>query len=373
MAFPYTFPFSFVETTEHRRSYQLEVRDADGSLVRILGRVIAADVDYRINEPSMLSLRISDQEEASGSLKGANHVWLRDQDDNIEAKFLISKTSEEVDSDGRFLQVEAMDRLSQLADEQVVDYQIEEESSSGAPAAGPISDTIQNHLTDWFANYQKGAHPLTLGTIHTDIGSLTRAVEVRRTQSILSLIQSLEETMSFASRFYVDTDGAFQWTKMTDADYAGKQLVVTKNMTSLERETNYAAQATRIYAFGENDGGDLLRLNEADSSTQDYIDATWAEYQYRKQITIHYTDDAIDPTGHTNYSLNYVRDADIHLAAHAASDGSDIIFLDDDLETQLSATINSFDSSTGALDATVMVPSVSGVKNTIIYMIYGGQ
>jgi len=92
-------------------------------------------------------------------------------------------------------------------------------------------------------------------------------------------------------------------------------------------------------------------------------DVNW---QYRKSITIDHT--KVSATL-TNFPV-LVDITDSELAAHAQSNGNDIVFVDY-AGNKLNHEIEFFDSVTGRLVAWVNVPTLSSVSDTVLYMYYG--
>ncbi|HUK38389.1 MAG TPA: DUF2341 domain-containing protein [Methanomicrobiales archaeon] len=102
-------------------------------------------------------------------------------------------------------------------------------------------------------------------------------------------------------------------------------------------------------------------------STPSWYNCNWL---YRQNITIDHTKVA----GYqSNFPVLISLPSDSGLAAHALANGNDILFTASDGSTRLSHQIASYSSSTGALQAWVMVPSVSSSSNTVIYMYYGNS
>ncbi len=96
-----------------------------------------------------------------------------------------------------------------------------------------------------------------------------------------------------------------------------------------------------------------------------WYDCNWS---YRKKITIDHTKVTADQTNFP-VLINLASDAD--LAAHARSDGFDLLFTSADGTTKLSHSIESYTSATGALTAWVKVPSLSSTVDTVLYLYYG--
>ena len=355
MPFPYTFPFAFFTPDTYRRQYLFEIRDADGRLVRFLSSVVGGRVETRLNEPGEIRFSVPVSDAGASALAGSNEIWVRDDQDVVLGKYRIAERVEVNEPGGALIQVRGFSYLANLADEFIFSYS--------------ATAYVYQHLEAWVA-LQQGATPITVGTLAASVAWASVTVNIEEPTTILQALRLVEETLSFDSMFYVGTDGALNWSALSADDYEGKQLQLRRNLRSVERSVFYNRQATRLYAYGSNEGGVRVKLSDSDALSVDYIDATWARWKYRKQIVVNHLDAGIGARGQTSYALSYV-ETDEDLAAYAASDGSDITFLAADLETELSTVLNSYVSATGAIDADVTIPAVSGVKDTVIYMLYG--
>jgi hypothetical protein len=109
----------------------------------------------------------------------------------------------------------------------------------------------------------------------------------------------------------------------------------------------------------------LALFSFATSAQAAWYDSNW---QYRKKLTIDYT--KVGATlSHFPVLVSLSSDSD--LAAHARSDGYDILFTSSDGTTKLDHEIESYTTATGALVAWVRIPSLSNSADTDIYMYYG--
>lgn len=104
-------------------------------------------------------------------------------------------------------------------------------------------------------------------------------------------------------------------------------------------------------------------------SPSDWYDGSWL---YRKQITIN-ADQVAGSDPLSNYPLLLNFSSDSELAANAQDDGDDLVFTSADGTTVLSYEIESFDGSTGELQAWVSIPSLSATVDTTLYLYYGNS
>ena len=92
------------------------------------------------------------------------------------------------------------------------------------------------------------------------------------------------------------------------------------------------------------------------------------DFGYRKSITIDHTQVAGNLA---SFPVLIVLPSDANLAAHARSDGYDIVFAAADGTTLLSHELVSYNGATGELTAWVNVLNLSSTVDTVIYMYYG--
>lgn len=110
----------------------------------------------------------------------------------------------------------------------------------------------------------------------------------------------------------------------------------------------------------------LTLLPPESASAAGWYDSTWL---YRKAITIDYTKVANSNQTDFPVLINLTTDAD--LAAHARSDGYDILFTDSTGTVKIPYEREKYTTATGELVAWVKVASLSYTTNTVLYMYYG--
>ena len=108
-------------------------------------------------------------------------------------------------------------------------------------------------------------------------------------------------------------------------------------------------------------GGYFYTVGEAVS----WWNCNWS---YAKKITIDHTK---VQSSQTNFPVLLYESSDADLAAHAQSDGGDIVFVDSFNLTQYDHELEKYVSSTGELWAWVEISSLSSSSDTILYMYYG--
>jgi RHS repeat-associated protein len=102
--------------------------------------------------------------------------------------------------------------------------------------------------------------------------------------------------------------------------------------------------------------------------------ASWynTSWTYRKAITIS-SSQVSGSSNLTNFPALISWSSDSNLASGAQSNGNDILFTATDGVTKLNHELETYTSSTGAVNAWVQVPSLSPTTNTVIYMYYGNS
>lgn len=162
-----------------------------------------------------------------------------------------------------FTEIEAYDMISELGQENVVEYEAE---------AARIDVIIPALLA-----LQERTPAITLGIIHADYEALTRSIKVDG-DSILRAIYRLRDTVG--GYIYVDNNLALQWAKSIGAD-TGQQIRYGKNLTGISRSIDYTKLCNRLYAYGVGEGSEArIKLSDADGHAVDYVEdgasqATW--------------------------------------------------------------------------------------------------
>lgn len=133
-------------------------------------------------------------------------------------------------------------------------------------------------------------------------------------------------------------------------------------------QTNWS-DSTRFSTQSNIDFATAGEIKLSSTAPSDWYDPDW---QYRKEITID-PDEVPGSDPLTDFPLLVGLASDTDLAADAQADAADIVFTDDNGTTVLDYEIESFDDSTGELNAWVSVPSVSATANTTLYMYYGNS
>jgi len=353
MAFTETFPFEFYVPAVYKRPYSLDVRNNNGELLAKLSRFWDAEIRTAISEPGELGFSILKSDESNDVLTGLDEVWVRDADDAIVGRFRIARREEHVDSSGAWLRIFCRGLLADLAAEPLDEYEAD--------------TTISAHVATWFAG-QVGLEPVTVGEISTAIGNLSRSVDLSGQESILSAIRGLDGTVAIDTIYWVDSSRRFYWRALSEITDKGFQLRAGHNIQSLTRTVDYDALATRIYARGRNDDGRYVRLSDASGATANYVQSSLTSYTFRRQIIIDHM--TVAAAGETDVAFNLVLPSDQHLAEHVSDANTIAFMLTGEATSAITPTINSYTAATGALDCTVTIPTVSGVWDTVLYMVY---
>ena len=110
---------------------------------------------------------------------------------------------------------------------------------------------------------------------------------------------------------------------------------------------------------------------------ESYSPASLSSFLYRKAITIDHTKVSSDLT---NFPILLNLSSDTDLASHTQSDGDDILFTLSSIDwktgnqnDKLPHEIESYDSTTGELQAWINIPNPSSISDTTLYMYYGNS
>lgn len=151
-------------------------------------------------------------------------------------------------------QIEAMDYLSILAKETVVDYLAESETV----------DTIIDQLLA----FQLRVPAITKGTIAGAYSGLTRSIQADG-DSILRVLLNLRDTVG--GYLEVDNDRQLNWSVSLGTD-VGQQIRYRKNLVGITRDIDYSRLVNRLYAYGEGEGDARIKLSDADGQEEDYVE-----------------------------------------------------------------------------------------------------
>ncbi len=337
----FTFPFFISGIGE--LGFRMEVHDSEGELQRILALTTAATIEVRLNQPEQITLMVSAQDVAEQGLFENNEIWLFDQNDRLGLKTVIRRREEIDNTSGQNVAVMALGYLAQWGQEEI--FNVTEE------------DLTIGEILDDLISSQTLATPLTLGTIDPGIASVVRPYSATSPRTLLSVIRDLEKSLPTETIFFVAENRQFFWLDQSFVVDNNLQLRIGSNLVGALKDIDWSRQTETIVAYNGTFGDNQL------TSTQS---ATFAGYKARKMFTIASSEfaDAGDPA----FELEFI--TTIPELSRAAANGSDIKFLADDLETELSFVLNSFTQATGAIDADITLGSVSGVEDTVFYMIW---
>ena len=137
------------------------------------------------------------------------------------------------------VKINALDLLSQLNDETVVDY----------AADKSVSDIVDDLLL-----LQVNPQPITKGTIDY---SLSLKIEIPQ-DTILGALMRLREILG--GYIYVDNDRALQWRTSIGED-KGQQIRYRKNLKGITRTIDYSNFANRLYVYGGDSPATTLADN----------------------------------------------------------------------------------------------------------------
>jgi hypothetical protein len=241
------------EIPQPAQKYVIEIHDTDGNLISILENAYNRVYTQRVNEPQSLNFSIpADDDKVSGLVK-PNQIWLRDYSTGtLIRKFVITRLVKK-DSGNCTYQVECKGYLSKLLKAVVQSY-------------SPSGKTPTEILTALLA-YQT-LDTITLGTV--DITG-TYSFSWSNTTVLACLNDCLN---AWGGYFDVDNDNELTWLDDIGSD-VGQQIRYKKNLVTVEVETDYEGQNSRIYATGNS-----LDLMDFEPSFDPVTQSSDASYGY---------------------------------------------------------------------------------------------
>jgi len=248
MPFDFDFPLCFDTTSDYRRSFMIEVRDAGGRLIRRVGKLFDASVNASLNAPSIFTMTLPSDDPSVSAMLGENEIWVRDQSDAIYGKFRIAERVERSSAEVSQVTIKALDRLADLNEEWIPWLQLR-------------SNTLLAQLETVF-DYQKNRRPIVLGNISAAIAAETRPLTIKSPKTLMEILLEWEESLTYDTVFWVDADGSFHWMKIDEQINEGHQFHIRKNITSLTRMLRYDHMLTRVYPFGSIESGKHVRLGD---------------------------------------------------------------------------------------------------------------
>jgi hypothetical protein len=347
------FPNLFALTPYSRNQYLFEIRDADGVLIRYLRDLTGAQLETTLRGPARLTLQARLDNPSIAALAGWNEIWIRRKGDSDSTAAVVVSETRENPAQGD-IEIVAHDALYGLTVERVRDYE--------------ATATVAEHVADWFAA-QESTRPLTIGGIDAAIGDLERTWEVSETDTILHVLSGLEATLPTETMWYVDPARRFWWAPVASGDE--NQLIVGRNCLNAEREVRNSTVATRVWAFGANEGGRRVRLTDGDAE-QDYVEDPLSRWRYSRQMLIDYHD--VTPSasyaGQADAVVGLSLSADDHISVHAQSDASDLAVYW--RGTKLGHEITGYQPETGGMLLKFGPLDLSAIRDTVVYLYYGG-
>lgn len=330
-----------------RDVWRLEARDGSGNLIGYLRDLTEAWLYLEVNGPARLEFALAMGDRVASAISGRNQIWLRRIGEPYpDHVFELSEARE--DRLTGLARYRCLDPLAQLARERVYSLDME----------GTIAEIVAELL-----GRQDDSRPLTLGTLDSAIGSRETRYVVREGQSMLSILQTLVESIEEETLFWVDRGRSLHWVVAPSS--VSTQLSVGGGVTGLERTVRYGDVVTRLYVYGRNEGGVRVKLSDATGYSVNYVEATEAGWLYRRQVTAGRVAGGGEGVLHVDLS------SDDSMAAHAQADGSDIKFLTSG-GAAIPHELVGWDPLTGALEALVGPVALSATMDTVVYLMYGG-
>lgn len=253
----------------HRvRFWRVEVYDEDGDRVAYVPHLISGKLKKRLDQASTLEFKVAMDSEGAADLVRPNYIVLRDRWGFVVETFQIVRRRPIGSGDASYVEIVAQGKISQLADEVVVEY-----------SQGVATTTVGEHVAA-LLDLQEKASVIELGTIEPEIADVELpfyAVDTNIHAALLQLQAVLPKDLR--GRFYLDAKGKFQW-RLVPGDVTEQVITRGRNVQNLTAETDYSLLVNRIYLYGEGqDKADRLRLTDA-GEAEEYMEdaasiATW--------------------------------------------------------------------------------------------------
>ena len=233
-------------------------------------------------------------------------------------------------------------------------YAVARGATCGYWGGEPASTTDENRSDTWTFSVQERQKPYVLNE-NPQNGAADVSVSV--SQLAFTIADPQSNLMSYSVKTFPDI-GADSATEVGNGTYAASiyPLKKSRSYTWQVNVTDGTNWTNMTYAFS----------TELVPTTFDPFEEGW---RYRKTITINHAQVAADLADFPAL-IGIVTDPD--LAAHAQTDGDDILFMDaTGVATKLDHEIELYDNADGSLAAWVKIPLVSSTADTVLYMYYG--
>ncbi len=153
---------------------------------------------------------------------------------------------------------------------------------------------------------------------------------------------------------------------LTAKNIIPKIFATTQASITVDTDTDFNKGTLSSTQVSGSGSAAVVQLNGGSISPAWYNNS----WTYRKSITIDHTKVSANQT---NFPVLISISSDSNLASNALSSGNDILFTSSDGTTKLNHEIESYNSSTGQLNAWVNVSSLSSTADTVLYMYYGNS
>lgn len=426
MGFPYTFPFLFEVPLVYQRDYHLEVRDASGVLLRLVAKIKETNLSDVLNSPSELKVSIPFSDLSIPFLNGPNELWLIDQLGATVGKFIVAEREDKNEGGDIWVEIIALSYLYQLSEEKISYFELEGTAENIVVAllnrqtnANPlVHGSLPASVTGLTRNLKISSQVSILQVLLSLIGTFFPNIRItvdsdrnvvwtdlddtpgelkqfRITKNLRGLIKSYKFERAITRLFAFGSRKSGNYIRLGDEDgdqrWSYRVTNVTTNVVTLYNVFEDNDDPSSIVKIGDvaliegieytitniSSGGNftIITLSEDVSSVltspgsltvkRDFVESNAYGTLVRKKIRIDYRD-VDDRAGYGNYVLTI---DDTYKDLISVYEDLEIYFLDEDLSTVLSSTTNTYTKETGVLDAEVVIPRVSPVKKTIVYLV----
>lgn len=233
------------------RTWRLEHRDVDGSLLAVRCDAFNAKVQARINEPWVLSCELPYTAENAAFSMPFKQLWLYDDTDVLRQRFFFG-SRREISCVGGIRSIRAsLPSFMALLKYDTIETSVEYQTVAGALGGviGAQQNTPAVSLGDVTLAYAAGAMPITL-----------------QNMTALSALMKVYEESGVGGVYWVDPITLeLEWERDC-GPYAGNLAATAINVASIRIEEDYGQLATRIVAQGEGIESSTRLVAEAEDS-----------------------------------------------------------------------------------------------------------
>lgn len=235
--------------------YRIELRESDGTLIEKVTRFWEAQWIDETNNPGSLVFTVHREDITIASYVFPNEVWLyRGMEPYARRKFIVQE-SHASEEEGVYLTVTCEGLMSQLAREQIEDY-----NAAGTPS------TVEAIIRDWLADHQNLLPNIQVGDISASIGDTVFAASIPTGKeiTILSALRMIHD--SIGGFFYVTPGRRLVW-KIDIGNNVGHIIRFGKNAARVGHYLDYRKIQNRLIGRAKNFAGADLTVTRTDATS----------------------------------------------------------------------------------------------------------